>query len=70
VAAAVASQEDYVASFQFAGHKDVGGITKWGGYLKLLRIAQAGHCVEPAPAYDSNFRLMQTGSEGWGSMSI
>jgi hypothetical protein len=28
-----------------------------------LRIAQAGHSVEPAPAYDSNFRLLQTGSE-------
>jgi hypothetical protein len=38
VAPAVASQEDYVASLQFTGHKDIGGITEWGGYLKLLRI--------------------------------
>jgi hypothetical protein len=70
VASAVASQEDYLAALQFTGHKNVGGITKWGGYLKLLRIAQTGHRVKPAPAYDSYFRLMQTGSEGWGSMSI
>ena len=38
VAAAVAGQEDYLAAFEFTGHKDVGGIPKWGGYLKLLRI--------------------------------
>jgi hypothetical protein len=38
VASAVAGQEDYLASLQFTGHKDVGGITEWGGYLKLLRI--------------------------------
>jgi hypothetical protein len=70
MAAAMAGQEDYLAAFQFAGDKCVGGIAKGRGYLKLLRIAQTGHCVEPAPAYDSYFRLMQTGSEGWGSMSI
>jgi hypothetical protein len=70
VATAVAGQEDYPAALQFTGHEDVGGIAKWGGYLNWLRIAQTGHCVKPAPAYDSYFRLMQTGSEGWGSMSI
>jgi hypothetical protein len=70
MASAVAGQEDHVAPLQFTGHEDVGGIAKWGGYLKLLRVAQTGHCVKPAPAYDSYFRLMQTGSEGWGSMSI
>ncbi len=32
----------------------------------LVRIAKAGHGVKPAPAYDSNFRLLQTGSERWG----
>ena len=65
MASTVAGQEDYLTTFQFTGHEDVGGIAKWGGYLKLLRIAQTGHCVKPAPAYDSYFRLMQTGSEGW-----
>jgi hypothetical protein len=70
MASAMASQEGYLAALQFTGHKDVRRIAKWGGYLKVLRIAQTGHCVKPAPAYDSYFRLLQTGSEGWGSMSI
>jgi hypothetical protein len=66
MATAMAGEEDYLAALQFTGHKDVGGIAEGGGYLKLLRIAQTGHCVEPAPAYDSNFRVLQTGSDWWG----
>jgi hypothetical protein len=33
-----------------------------------VRVAKAGHCVKPAPADDSNFRLLQTGSERWGEL--
>jgi hypothetical protein len=26
----------------------------------LVRVSEAGHCIEPAAAYDSDFRLLQT----------
>jgi hypothetical protein len=30
-----------------------------------VRIDEPGHSIKPAPADDSNFRLLQTGSERW-----
>ena len=63
MAAAVAGQENHLPSLQLAGHKSIRGIAERRAYLNLVRITEAGHCIEPAPAYDSNFRLLQTGSE-------
>jgi hypothetical protein len=59
VAPAVTGQENYLPPFEFAGNENVGGIAEWCSYLNLVRVAEAGYRVQPAPAYDSDFRLLQ-----------
>jgi hypothetical protein len=56
----VAGEKNYLPALKFAGDKDVGGVAKRRTYLNLLRITEAGHGIEPAAAYDSDFRLLQT----------
>ena len=60
MAPAVTGQENYLPAFQFAGNEDVRGIAEGCSYLNLVRIGKAGHRVQPAAAYDSDFRLLQT----------
>ncbi len=60
MAPAVAGQKSHLPSLQLAGDEDIRGIAKRRTYLNLVRIAQAGHRIEPAAADDSNFRLLQT----------
>ena len=56
---AVTGQENYLPAFQFAGNEDIRGIAEWCRYLNLVRVGKAGHRVQPAAAYDSDFRLLQ-----------
>jgi hypothetical protein len=56
---AVTGQENYLPPLEFAGNEDIRGIAEWCSYLNLVRVGQAGHRVQPAPAYDSDFRLLQ-----------
>ena len=60
MATAVTSKESHPPSFQLAGDQYIGRVAERRGYLNLLRIAEAGHAVEPASADDSDFRLLQT----------
>ena len=59
MAAAVTGQKSYLPALQFAGNEDIRGIAEWRAYLNLVRVAKAGHGIEPAAAYDSDFRLLQ-----------
>ena len=56
---AVTGQENNLPAVEFAGNEDIRGIAEWGSYFNLVRVGKAGHRVQPAPAYDSDFRLLQ-----------
>ena len=60
MAAAVTGQEYYLPALEITGDEDIRGIAEWGSYFNLVRVGKAGHRVQPAPAYDSDFRLLQT----------
>ena len=60
MAPAVAGQKNHLPPLQLAGNEYIRGIAKRRTYLNLVGITQAGHGIEPAAAYDSDFRLLQT----------
>ena len=56
----MAGEENHLASFQFTRHKHIGRIPKGGADSDFVRVGEAGHGIKPAPADDSDFRLLQT----------
>jgi len=53
-------QKRYLAAFQLAQNKRVGGIAERGFYTYFMLIGEAGHGVKSTAADDADFSLSQT----------